>query len=121
MPQNRLSDFLRSCTDVLVVEADEITAKTVGISADTPLHIAVSQGRTELIAPLTAAGADVNAKGDMSETPLHLAVVRRNVLAITLLLDAGADPTLRSEIGRRPVDMAREIGGEIAACFVGLA
>ncbi len=62
-----------------------------------PLHTAVLCGRTELIQPLIAAGADVNGIVESTGmTPLHVAAMCGDEQAVQLLLDLGADPALRT-------------------------
>jgi len=117
MKINPLTDFLASCTDVLLLDEEKITAESVGIDGDTPLHVALWQGRTELVSLLIEAGADVNAVGDMSETPLHIALRKKNLSAIKEILSSGADMSLLSEFGQSPKGMAEEIGGEVKKLF----
>jgi len=62
---------------------------------------------------LVAAGADVNAVGDMDQTPLHVAICLEDRDMIKLLLSAGAKLTLRSEFGKTPLEEADEKGGAI--------
>ncbi len=78
----------------------------------TALHQAVSHNAPELIAPLVAAGADINlttlatAKGTGgSETPLFMAVRNGYVEVARALLAAGADPSIPNIAGKTVFDI----------------
>ena len=84
---------------------------------DTPLHVVTFGNRVEAAQVLIAAGADVNAIGDMSETPLHVATRQGFVPIARALLVAGADPDKVSEFGRSSREYAALAGGELASLF----
>ncbi|MGY1705018.1 ankyrin repeat domain-containing protein [Geodermatophilus sp. SYSU D00697] len=50
------------------------TVERAGQGGWTPLHVAVAEGRTEIVRLLVAAGADVAARTEHDRTPLHLAL-----------------------------------------------
>jgi uncharacterized protein len=54
-----------------------------------------------------AAGADVNAVGDLGNTPLHHAASLGLELIAKRLLERGANPAIRNEFGQTPADIAR--------------
>jgi ankyrin repeat protein len=81
-----------------------VALDSVGYDGDTPLHVLAWQNDLEGLHLLIAAGADVNAQGEMDETPLHIAVTQRNIPMIQALLKAGARDSIRCEFG----DTARE-------------
>jgi ankyrin repeat protein len=56
------------------------------------------------------AGADVNAKGDMSCTPLYFAVMTNHVQVAEALLERGADPDAKSELNFSPRTLAADQG-----------
>ena len=117
-----LDQILASCSDTLFpAEMGEAVVRidSRDVEGDTPLHVVVSRGDSYAALRLIAAGADVNAVGDMSETPLHVAVNRGDVRVVEALLDAGANPDLVSEFGRSPRAMAKESGGPVKRCFAG--
>jgi len=66
---------------------------------------------------LIAAGADVNAVGDMGYTPLHVAVSQQSVALVKALLAAGARSDVKSEIGGTAREDALKRGGELAELF----
>ena len=70
---------------------------------ETALHLAASQGTTEIVESLLGAGADFNAKDRFGRTPLHRAVWSDDILTIERLIHAGADVEARSEDGRTPL------------------
>lgn len=55
---------------------------------------------------LTAAGADVNAKGDWKQTALHLAASRGCVETVARLVAAGADVNIKDVYGMTARDVA---------------
>ena len=78
---------------------------------DRPLHIFAGRGDVGAVKALLAAGAQVNARGDLGLTPLGCAVtVARSARVAEVLLDAGADPAARDEFGRSPLDAAQADG-----------
>lgn len=119
MNANLLSEFLTSCAYVLLIDESEITIGSVGSDGDTPLHVALWQGRTDIVPLLIEAGADVNAVGDMSETPLHVAVKQQNLQAVKAILNSGASCHFLSEFSQSPKGMAMEMGSEMREVFTG--
>ena len=65
----------------------------------TPLHHAVANRDSAIVAWLLDAGANSGPADIRSETPLHHAVRARDRAIVTLLLEAGADPNSRSHEG----------------------
>ena len=84
---------------------------------DTPLHVLAWRNDVEGAEVLVAAGADINAIGDMGETPLHVALAKKSVEMAQLLLRAGANAEIRSEFGRTAQEEASTQGGPIAELF----
>lgn len=119
MNTNPLSEFLASCAYVLLIDESEITIRSVGCDGDTPLHVALWQGRTDIVHLLIEAGADVNAVGDMSETPLHVAVRQQSLQAVKAILNSGASCHFLSEFGQSPKGLAVEMGGGMKEIFAG--
>lgn len=65
----------------------------------TPLHHAVANRDSAIVAWLLDAGANTGAANLRNETPLHHAVQARDRAIVTLLLEAGAGPNARSHEG----------------------
>ena len=83
-------------------------------SGDTPLIAACREwAHSYLIAPLIAAGADVNARDKAGRTALLWSVTPLlNAPLVNLLLDKGADPSLADNSGMTPIARARLLGFE---------
>src|SRR5262245_1365693 len=97
-----LDDVLASVSDALFpAELGEmpVAINCRGYDDDTPLHVLAWRNDVMGAELLVAAGADVNAIGDMGETPLHVAIGMKSAEMTELLLKAGADPDIRSEFG----------------------
>jgi hypothetical protein len=119
-PAPSLHELLQSTSDSLFpaeLGDREVALDSHDCVGDTPLHVLLWRRDVRGVRMLVAAGADVNAIGDMSETPLHIAVRGGLVEAVATLLAAGADPDIRSEFGETPRECAYKSGDEMADCF----
>ncbi|RVE43903.1 hypothetical protein evm_011465 [Chilo suppressalis] len=63
----------------------------------TPLHIAMGQGRVELVQLLFDYGAMIDVQDFDGDTPLHDAALTSQYEAVNVLLYAGANPEIRNE------------------------
>lgn len=116
-----LEEILASCSDTLFpaqMGKAIVNITSTDVDGDTPLHVLVWRENIFGVKCLIAAGADVNAIGDMSETSLHVAVRQDNAEIISLLLENGAEPDIRSEFDQTPRSMAEARGGGIRRLFV---
>ena len=69
-----------------------------GDHGQSPLHFAITRGRSDLVALLIELGADIEATDANGQTPLGLAMLRGDRAAVTCLLAAGATaPHAREE------------------------
>ena len=111
-----LEQFLLRSSDVLFPDQTSmpkpLTVHSRASDGDTPLHIAALWGDRHATRILLEAGADVNAKGDMSCTPLHFAVSNNHVQVAEVLLEHGADPEAMSELDFSPRTLAAHKGDE---------
>lgn len=115
-----VDDVLQSTSDVLFpTESGErrVSLASRSSEGDSPLHVLAWRSDVEGVELLIEAGADPNAVGDMDETPLHAAIHCRCVPVAAALLRAGARADIRSEFGVTPLELATEVGGEIAELF----
>lgn len=122
-PAKTLEQFLQRASDVLFPDETSapapLTVHSKASDGDTPLHVAALWGDIHAAQMLLDAGAQVDAKGDMSCTPLCFAVMSGHVNLAEILLQYGADPDAQSELGFSPRDLvARERNGEMKALFV---
>ncbi|GMH41834.1 hypothetical protein BSKO_09744 [Bryopsis sp. KO-2023] len=78
----------------------------------TPLFIAASLDRQEILQTLIAKGADVNGKAANGWTPLHRAAEQGQYHSTMALLNAGADANAKTQYGETPL-MCAAFKGEI--------
>ena len=76
----------------------------------TPLHVAVDNNRSKIVALLLDAGASCNTKDTRGRTPLHLAEVFGDPSIVTPLLEFGADVTLTDRNGDTAMHIAARNG-----------
>ncbi len=77
---------------------------------DTALHLAVSEGRHEMVSWLLKSGADVNPRDGLSRTPLHLAAQTGDTDLVAMLLAHGADLNATDSNGQTAVHVAASHG-----------
>jgi len=73
----------------------------------TPLHKAVSLGRSDVVQLFLDHGADVNAVDNTGTTPLHIAACDGSEEICTLLIAYGADVFAKNVNETCPLDIAR--------------
>ncbi|MGH8029415.1 MAG: ankyrin repeat domain-containing protein [Arenimonas sp.] len=114
-----LADVLQSTADVLFPDdaGREVALDSRDADGDTPLHVLLWREDVDGARQLIAAGADVDAVGDLGETPLHVAVRRGLVDAVEMLLLRGANPDLACVFGDTARERALRHGGPCADCF----
>lgn len=107
-PKRQLASLIkkyRGSPEFRLIELNNVSQR--GMTGDTLLHAAVIRGASEDVEILIAAGADVNAVGDLGNSPLHHAASRGLDLIAKRLLEHGANPTLKNEFGQTAADLAR--------------
>lgn len=87
-----------------------ITVCSRAYDNDTPPHVACDWGDIGAIDLLIAAGADVNAKGDMDTTPLFEAVSFGHIRSAERLLKEGATADQPNELGYTAREIASQSG-----------
>jgi hypothetical protein len=119
-PPPSLDELLQSVSDCLF-PADmgerKVELDSRDTDGDTPLHVLLWRRDQEGAARLVAAGADVNAAGDLEDTPLHVALRLKLAGAVAMLLAAGANPDAPNLFGDTPRHAAYKQGGAMADCF----
>lgn len=116
MPRS-VQEILLSVADVMFPTDPpvEITLETADVVGDTPLHAVAWQNDAGGVEALVAAGADVNALGEMDETALHIAVKHGNERMARCLIGAGARADIVDEFGDTAAVLAREKGRDTVA------
>ena len=88
---------------------------------NTPLHLAATRGRLDLVRMLLKRGAEVQARGIRGYTPLFSAVEGGNPDVVRLLLDHGADVHIRDKNENNALHIAAVHGHlEIARMLLAL-
>ena len=80
--------------------------KQYGAFCETPLHLAAQFGREDLVGPLIAAGADIEAQNRLGARPLHVAASYGHPTVAKLLLARGAAVEARDRGGKTPLHAA---------------
>lgn len=68
-----------------------------------PIHYASEQGYSDCIAPLAAAGAELDAKSRYGSTALHISADYGDFKTLVALIDCGADVNIEDEDGDIPI------------------
>lgn len=98
-------DIVRELVSIPGIEIEAISS-----TKRTPLHIATSLGKTNIIKILIEKGADPNCKDDEGATPLHYASQYGMIAALTYLLtETKADPFIKNKFGYIPSDRAMNL------------
>jgi ankyrin repeat protein len=86
----------RDLAEQLIAEHPEHVNARGGLEG-TPLHVAVSEGHSDILLLLIEHGADMNGRGIYGDTPLHRASENARLEAGQFLLDRGADFDARND------------------------
>lgn len=76
---------------------------------NSPLHVAIIEGKREYARTLISQGADLNIKNNLELSPLHIAVFLDDEEAVKHLLNKGAEIDLRGNSGYTPLHIASEM------------
>ncbi|XP_056660864.1 nuclear factor NF-kappa-B p100 subunit [Monodelphis domestica] len=88
-------------------------------NGDTPLHLAIIHGQTDVIEQMAHVLfrvphlGIVNLTNHLHQTPLHLAVITGQSRVVSFLLDVGADPTLLDRHGDSALHLALRAGSPV--------
>jgi len=89
-----------------LVEKNPALAKTADGSGVTPLHIAATVGRVDIVTYLLDRGADIEARTAEGQTPLFQTVPLAAQKALVYLLEKGANFNARDNAGRTILQFA---------------
>lgn len=95
---------------LLLVLAGGAQVNARGLREETPLHLAMYDGRREVAELLLASQADVNAQNTTGETPLHLAARKGYRELVELLLDHQAEVNAKDGQDATPLHGAAAAG-----------
>ena len=87
----------------LILKRDATLVHLCNKQEQSPLQVAITRERLELVTMLVKFGASVNHKDVDGETSLHYAASCANYGIVEFLLDAGADPTINSNEELNPL------------------
>ncbi|KAF5296332.1 hypothetical protein FQA39_LY12549 [Lamprigera yunnana] len=82
-------------------------------NGNTPLLVAIMNGRTDNILSLIQYGADLSASNNDGDTSMDVAINLGNTIVIKLLLDNGSDPHTVNRHGETCILKAAEAGDEV--------
>ena len=84
----------------------------------TPLHEAVSNGHSSVLAFLLDLGGNINSRTKSGYTPLHLAASSGDVECVRVLLKHKADISAADELGKTSRQIAELSGKETVVCVL---
>jgi ankyrin repeat protein len=99
-----LGDSEDAVRSILQLGADVASVCEMG---ESPLSLAASSGRCNLVQILLKAGAPLRPTGQMEPT-LHKAVRSGNLETVKLVIDAGADVNEQADFAEAPIHIAAE-------------
>jgi hypothetical protein len=101
----------RDLAEHLIAEHPEHVNARGGLLEETPLHVAVSAGHSDLLLLLIGHGADMNGRGGMyDDTPLHQASKMGRLEAGQFLLNYGANIDVQNNLDNTALGYAASRG-----------
>lgn len=94
---------------ISLIRSKGISINETDSYGNTPLHVAILEGKKEYAASLINQGADLNLKNNLELSPLHIAVFLDDDMLVKHLLDRGADFNLKGNSGYTPLHIASEM------------
>ena len=77
---------------------------------NTPLHIAATNGRLEIVQLIIQNAVEKNPVNDFGNTPLHLAATHGHLEASRVILKNTSDCSPENNFGKTPLEFARKNG-----------
>lgn len=109
-------DAIRKNDSKKVIELLEKDSSQVNLKdelGNTPLHLALNNGKEEISKLLVERGSDIHARNSFLETPLHKAVDKNNLPMTDFLIARGAVPEDRDKDGQTPFMLAARNTGNV--------
>jgi len=101
---------------VRVILADGVDIDESDFMAGAPIHLAIMEGHVAVASALIAAGADLEAVGEIGGAhPLHTAARNNQPAMVALLMDKGAKFEAKNTNGQTPLIVATVTGSHDAA------
>lgn len=97
--------LVKNESDRLDLLPDEVDLNAVNEYGETPLHVAILEGRSSLVPTLLEHGASVMTSHPSGWSSLHLALQRGDTEMVDSLLKHGADPNRLGPEGRSTMDL----------------
>lgn len=97
--------LVKSESDRLDLLSDEVDLNALNEHGETPLHVAILEGRTSLVPTLLEHGASVKTSHPSGWSSLQLALQRNDGEMVDELLKYGADPNRLGPEGRSTMDL----------------
>jgi ankyrin repeat protein len=97
-----------SWVDQFITEGQDINQKDK--NGDSPLHLAIVYGHTDIVRLLIHKGADVSMKGHRGDTPVMVAIDYGQSRALEMLLKKGADMDQNNHYNHHPFTHALNKG-----------
>ena len=86
------------------------------VQTQTPLHMAVYEGRVEIVCMLITAGSNINMQNEEGETPLYIASKLCYVEIVKMLITAGCDVNICNKLGETPLYIVSFYGYDNVVC-----
>ena len=90
-------------------EQEKLDVNLQNNDGNTPLHLAVQAGKTDVVESLCEQGMlDVNSQNKDGNTPLHLAIMNKNQDLVTKLMDESANVNIKNSDKKTPEMLVNE-------------
>nr|prf alpha latrotoxin [Latrodectus tredecimguttatus] len=101
-----------------LMRSSNVNVNLKALGGITPLHLAVIQGRKQILSLMFDIGVNIEQKTDEKYTPLHLAAMSKYPELIQILLDQGSNFEAKTNSGATPLHLATFKGKSQAALIL---